>query len=193
MKRDTAFVPRREGEVPGWLWLIRRFGVGEDTPIYALCSLALHQLLGWPAYLLFYASGSSSYRVKGVWSYVCRSHFDPLANIFTTSEQPFVFLSTIGVSSAIACLVLLARYLGSGEVFLLYGVPYLWVNNWLVAVTYLHHNDPGVSHFEGSSWTYLDGAISTVDRPFGLIGRHLFHGIVLSDTYREPLPGRWTL
>lgn len=35
-----------------------------------------------------------------------------------------------------------------------------------------------VPHFEADSWTYVKGALATVDREFGFVGRHLFHGII---------------
>lgn len=176
--KDTAFVPRREGEEPGWLKLVRRLGVLEDTPVYAAFSLVLHQTLGWPIYLFSYASGASVKTSRGWSSSVRRSHFDPTGDLFVASEQLFVLLSTLGVCITIICLVCVARSSASINVLLLYGVPYLWVNNWLIAITYLHHNDENVHHYEKSTWTFLDGATSTVDRPFGFVGHHLFHGII---------------
>ncbi|KAK8146862.1 hypothetical protein G3M48_002492 [Beauveria asiatica] len=35
-----------------------------------------------------------------------------------------------------------------------------------------------VPHFEAEHWTFVKGALATVDRDFGFIGRHLFHGII---------------
>jgi omega-6 fatty acid desaturase (delta-12 desaturase) len=48
----------------------------------------------------------------------------------------------------------------------------------VVAITYLHHTHPEVHHFEAESWTFVKGALATVDRDFGFVGRHLFHGII---------------
>lgn len=47
-----------------------------------------------------------------------------------------------------------------------------------VAITYLHHTHPEVHHFEAESWSFVKGALATVDRDFGFVGRHLFHGII---------------
>jgi omega-6 fatty acid desaturase (delta-12 desaturase) len=47
-----------------------------------------------------------------------------------------------------------------------------------VAITYLHHTHPEAPHYEDGAWTYQKGAMSTVDREFGFIGRHIFHGII---------------
>lgn len=35
-----------------------------------------------------------------------------------------------------------------------------------------------VPHYDPQSWTFVKGALATVDREFGFVGRHLFHGII---------------
>jgi omega-3 fatty acid desaturase (delta-15 desaturase) len=49
----------------------------------------------------------------------------------------------------------------------LYWMPYLVFVAWLSLVTYLQHTDEKVSYFRGKSWSYLTGALSTVDRTYG--------------------------
>jgi fatty acid desaturase len=48
----------------------------------------------------------------------------------------------------------------------------------VVTITYLHHTDFALPYYPPSSFTFLRGAASTVDRDFGFIGRHLFHGAI---------------
>jgi len=48
----------------------------------------------------------------------------------------------------------------------------------LVAITYLQHTDPSLPHYSPETWTFTRGAAATIDREFGFIGRHLFHGII---------------
>ena len=48
----------------------------------------------------------------------------------------------------------------------------------LVAITYLHHTDPSVPYYTEATWTYTKGAIGTIDRSCGFLGRHLFHDII---------------
>jgi fatty acid desaturase len=48
----------------------------------------------------------------------------------------------------------------------------------IVAITYLHHNHPEVPHYTPEGWSYVKGALATVDRDFGFIGKHVFHGII---------------
>jgi omega-6 fatty acid desaturase (delta-12 desaturase) len=47
-----------------------------------------------------------------------------------------------------------------------------------VALTYLHHADGSLPHYNPSIWTFTRGAASTIDRDFGFVGRHLFHKII---------------
>lgn len=47
-----------------------------------------------------------------------------------------------------------------------------------MAITYLQHTDPTLPHYEAETWNFIRGAAATIDREFGFIGRHLFHGII---------------
>ena len=47
-----------------------------------------------------------------------------------------------------------------------------------VAITYLHHTHPTVAHYASATWSFKKGALGTVDRSFGPIGRHFFHDII---------------
>lgn len=51
-------------------------------------------------------------------------------------------------------------------------------NLFAVAITFLQHTDPTLPHYEAESWNFARGAAATIDREFGFIGRHLFHGII---------------
>jgi len=57
-------------------------------------------------------------------------------------------------------------------------VPWLWVNHWLVFVTFLQHTDPTMPHYTAKEWTFARGAAATIDRNFGFIGQHIFHDII---------------
>lgn len=44
--------------------------------------------------------------------------------------------------------------------------------------TFLHHSDPTIPHYRKKEWTFLRGAVATVDRPLlGWAGRFFFHNI----------------
>ena len=47
-----------------------------------------------------------------------------------------------------------------------------------MAITFLQHTDPSLPHYVSSTWTFARGAATTIDREFGFVGRHLFHGII---------------
>jgi hypothetical protein len=45
-------------------------------------------------------------------------------------------------------------------------------------LTFLHHSDPTVAHYRNKQWTFLRGAIATVDRPLlGWAGRFFLHNV----------------
>jgi fatty acid desaturase len=185
MEKDTVFVPNRkpneaEKHEPTLLERIMDH-TAADTPIVSVISLIIHQLFGWPAYILLNAGAGVKSLTKSNRKETPKykqSHLDPTAHVFTQSEQPFVLLSNIGLLIVLATLYQVSKSMGALNTFLMYGLPYLWMNHWIVAITYLHHTHPEAAHYEADTWTYAKGALSTVDREFGFIGRHIFHGII---------------
>ncbi|PGH14081.1 hypothetical protein AJ80_06085 [Polytolypa hystricis UAMH7299] len=181
MEKDTVFVPSTEAEY------LAQHNLGhsdlkhlaEDTPLMSLINLAAHQLGGWQLYLLAYvSSGPDSLPQQTKGKSGTHSHFDPFGKLFTRDQRVKVGLSTLGVTITIAIMVYLSSIIGKFEVICLYFIPNIWVHHWLVAITYLHHTHPSVSHFSAEEWTFAKGSISTVDRSFGFIGRHFFHEII---------------
>ncbi|KXT05597.1 hypothetical protein AC579_1054 [Pseudocercospora musae] len=179
IERDTAYVPFRIEEKTSSSRFSEFLRQAEDAPLYSAVLLVCHQLFGWQAYLACYASGGSgSFARAPTGKAFERCLLNPAACIFTESQAAFVGLSSLGLLAMLSLLTMVAGKIGWGNLALLYGVPYVWVNNWLVAFTYLHHTHPNIQHFTSAGWTYLNGALSTVDRPFGIVGRYLFHGII---------------
>ena len=61
-----------------------------------------------------------------------------------------------------------------------YGVPWIIFSSWLVTVTYLQHHDDTIEEtviYGDESWTYVAGALQTVDRSYGWIIDNLTHNI----------------
>ncbi|KAK1832230.1 fatty acid desaturase-domain-containing protein [Podospora conica] len=180
MEKDMAFVPHlkadREKPRLSNLWMDGE--LFEDVPVVQLIKLLAHQLAGWQMYLLFNvtAGPKSKQRLDGSWTRV--SHFEPTSAVFRPSEAVYIAISDVGLAIMGYVLYQAAQAVGWQTVCLMYLVPYMWVHHWLVAITYLHHNHPDVPHFDAESWTYVKGALATVDRDFGFVGRHLFHGII---------------
>ena len=66
---------------------------------------------------------------------------------------------------------------GFGNVAFFYLIPYTITNLHLVLITYLQHTDVFTPHFRGKEWTWLRGALCTIDRSFGPVLDHTFHHI----------------
>ncbi|KAM3478911.1 hypothetical protein MY8738_005730 [Beauveria namnaoensis] len=179
MEKDMAFVPKKRADYEARLSLFNMEFL-EDTPVFQAISLIFHQLFGWIFYLLFNVSAGSDSQQKPTSSLLGRSHFDPNSAVFRRSEAPYIALSDVGLGLMFLALYKLSGVIGTQTVVLLYLQPYVWVHHWLtqVAITYLHHTHVDVPHFEAEHWTFVKGALATVDRDFGFIGRHLFHGII---------------
>ncbi|KAF7548516.1 hypothetical protein G7046_g8657 [Stylonectria norvegica] len=183
MDKDMAFVPATKAK-PSRFPSLAGLDLGElfeDTPIAQLIGLLGHQLFGWQAYLFFNATagkGSKQYEPKGLSAWLRVSHFDPNSAVFRPSEAIFIAISDVGLVLMLTALYFVAQAVGTSTMLLLYAVPYVWVHHWLVAITYLHHNHPEVPHYTEEGWTYVKGALATIDRDFGFIGKHIFHGII---------------
>ncbi|KAJ5095652.1 Oleate hydroxylase FAH12 [Penicillium alfredii] len=180
--KDVVFVPPTEQEVqdqkPGLLGKVVE--LVEETPLYHAVTLLSHQLFGWQLYMLTNVSaGNKSLPPKGTGIQKFRnSHLDPLGSLFNNSQAHLVAISDMGLLLVGSALYYLATQIGAWKVALLYAVPYFWVHHWLVAITYLHHTHPSVPHYNEKAWTFVKGALCTVDRRFGFIGRHFFHEII---------------
>ncbi|THX59001.1 hypothetical protein D6D06_02475 [Aureobasidium pullulans] len=184
MEKDTAFVPAKKDDNQIMTKVQEKvkhiFHMTEDAPIVSLLFLIGHQLIGWQAYMLFYASsGYKSLALsKDPRTTSNLSHYSPMSPIYLPSQRLAILVSDLGLLAVGYGLYYATQVMGLTQVALLYGLPYLWVNHWLVAITYLHHNHGDAEHFEQGTWTFEKGALATVDRDFGFVGRELFHGII---------------
>jgi hypothetical protein len=169
--------------------------LGEDAPIVLLVRIILQQAIGWNWYILTNITASPGAQLKPGMSAWRQSHFDPWGSLFRDSEVWSIILSDIGCLLTITVNLWLYKYLGSFEhVFWLYIVPWTFVNHWIgmslshfffiatdshpqVMITYLHHTHPSVPKYTSENWTFILGALATIDRDFGIIGTHFFHHI----------------
>ncbi|KAI0081548.1 delta-12 fatty acid desaturase [Panus rudis PR-1116 ss-1] len=149
-----------------------------DSPIGATIGAASYLLAGWPMYLLTNASGQKRYP-EGT------NHFNPKAVMFSPHHFGQIVVSDIGIFIWLGAVIYSIRTFGFFEVFRTYLVPYLWVNHWLVLITFLQHTDPIVPHYRASEFTFPRGALATLDRNLlgdcgkimGWIGAVTTHGI----------------
>ncbi|KAI0095439.1 fatty acid desaturase-domain-containing protein [Hypoxylon sp. NC0597] len=183
MQKDMAFVPKTSPSyfvrsIGGALSSFMDLEVLEDAPLVNLIRLLGQQLGGWQVYMLLNATAGEDSMQNQDAKWWRRSHFDPFSGVFRPQEALYVLISDLGLALVGAGLYYASQALDWQTVFLLYGVPYFWVNHWLVAITYLHHTHQDLPHYDGEKWTFVAGALATVDRDFGFIGRHVFHGII---------------
>ena len=188
MERDMVFVPRtREQQASRLGKLTHEISeLAEETPAFTLLMLVLQQLVGWPNYLLTNVTGHDYHekqregRGKGKHNGLGGgvNHFDPSSPLYENAHAKLILLSDLGLGIAITGLVYLCRTFGFQNMLVWYFIPYLWVNHWLVAITFLQHTDPSLPHYEADEWNFVRGAAATIDREFGFIGRHLLHGII---------------
>ncbi|EHK97111.1 putative Delta(12) fatty acid desaturase [Glarea lozoyensis 74030] len=183
MDRDTAFVPHKRQD-----WLETHFGskakenmvefaeLAEDSPIAALWHDVIHQLFGWPGYLLFNLTGQKYDGAKG--AKISHFYFGEDSVFYKKNELPLIMLSDLGVAAMIGALYMAGQMFGSFNVLVLWGVPWLWVNNWIVAITFLQHTDGSMPHYDNSTWNFARGATATIDRDLGFLDTHLFHDII---------------
>ncbi len=145
--------------------------------LYGVVSLFTHLVLGWPLYLMFGVAGGEDYGSPS-------SHFTTAApfrngrrRLFPDSFRRLMVVSNLGLLATVACLVLASIQFSPARVLLVYGLPYLVINAWLVAYTWLQHTDTNIPHFSTNDWNWAKGALQTVDRPYGPLLNLLHHGI----------------
>ncbi|KAI9674320.1 MAG: Oleate hydroxylase fah12 [Trizodia sp. TS-e1964] len=186
IERDMVFVPKTRDEYVTRYKLHDFAELVEETPIASMIHMVGQQLLGWPLYLFFNVTGHNCHerqsegRGKGKHNGIGGgvSHFDPSSPLYESKDAHLILLSDLGLAIAGGTLYYLGSTFGWANLAVWYFLPYLWVNHWLVAITYLQHTDPSLPHYESQAWNFARGAAATIDREFGFIGRQLLHGII---------------
>ncbi|KAF9453348.1 delta-12 fatty acid desaturase [Macrolepiota fuliginosa MF-IS2] len=143
----------------------------EEMPLFTLGRMVLMQLLGMQSYLLRNSMGSPMYPPGA-------NHFNPSSPLFKPHERRGIIASDIGLGSMFCLLAIFYNRVGFSNFVLLYVAPYILANHWIVMLTYLHHSDPTIPHYRSKEWTFLRGALATVDRPLlGWVGRYFLHNV----------------
>ncbi|OQD70221.1 hypothetical protein PENDEC_c025G02923 [Penicillium decumbens] len=188
LARDMVFVPKTREQYASRIGkAMHELGeLMEETPILTATNLLLQQLFGWPMYLLINVTGHNNHerqpegRGKGKsngW-FGGVNHFSPASPLYEAKDAKLIALSDLGLFLTGLGLYFIGSKYGWLNLLVWYGIPYLWVNHWLVAITYLQHTDPSLPHYQPEVWNFVRGAAATIDRDFGFVGRHIFHGII---------------
>jgi len=152
--------------------------LGEDAPVVIIVRIIMQQILGWPVYLFnnITASTGSLYRPQSK-AFLGNSHLLPSSTLFRPEEAHLILISDIGLVAMLGILYYAGTQFGFANVALFYGQPYLWLNHWIVAITYLHHTHPNLPKYMPEAWSFIKGALATVDRNYGFVGKHMLHNI----------------
>lgn len=153
--------------------------LSEDAPLVTFLRIILQQVIGFPWYLLTNITAAPTSLSKQPSSVpLGNSHFAPTGSLFRPDEVYQIILSDLGLLAMGLVLYSTGSTIGFDNLALLFLQPYLWLNHWIVAITYLHHTHPALPKFENESWTFIKGATATIDRELGWVGKHMFHSII---------------
>jgi len=143
----------------------------EETPLFTLVRILFMQAVGMQAYFAYNALGSPMYPA---WT----NHYSPNSALFKKEQRWQIVLSDIGLFAMGIVVTYWIRLTSLGTVVKYYTIPYLLANHWIVMLTYLHHTDPTMPHFRKDAWTFVRGAVTTIDRPLlGPLGRFFLHNV----------------
>lgn len=120
-------------------------------------------LLGFPFYLVFNTPGRTG------------SHFHPGSRLFTRADRRDVIVSDLWMLGMLALLAVGAWQFGALWLLKIYGLPYAVFVVWLMATTLLHHTDPDLPWYRDGQWSFLRGALSTLDRSYFPLDRVTHH------------------
>lgn len=154
---------------------------------FAAFQIYTHLAIGWPLYLLGLASTGKVDQKGEPLNGRIADHFRTTSPMFPEKISFKIFLSTWTTVLSLAGLFYAGTQVGFLPVLLWYWNPYFVTNAWLVLYTWLQHSDPSVPHYGDGEWTWVKGALSTIDRPYGIfdffhhrigsthVAHHLFH------------------
>jgi omega-6 fatty acid desaturase (delta-12 desaturase) len=147
----------------------------------------MHQALLVPYFAWQYTHAKHHRRTNNIMDGEIIDHYRPWSKMFPSKLRLKIAISTLGVIAAWYGILEASRTYGVLPVMLWYIGPLLWNQAWLVLYTWLQHNDPSVPHYGTGEWTWVKGALSTIDRPYGIfdffhhkigsthVAHHLFH------------------
>jgi len=168
MNRDQVFVPATRSDVTPKSKTGEFLELTEDTPIASFIGIFLMSTVGWLGYIILNVTSQKHSRRA--------NHFEPSSPIFKPDHLWDVIISDVGIAIMLGILGYASVTFGFLQVVKYYGIPYMFVNFWLVTITYLQHTHINVPHYRGDDWTFIRGALATIDRDYGILN-HVFHHI----------------
>jgi fatty acid desaturase len=140
--------------------------------IYVIYNVIRYLLFGWVGYLLVNKTGGrTKYDLETpIDSKKNKSHFLINSQVFPPYMNKYLVIDSIGILGVIVFIIynnLVTYYIG----------PYLIVNCWLVLYTWMHHTNHDNPHYGTDEFTFLRGALSTIDRKYPEFINNLHHDI----------------
>lgn len=106
------------------------------------------------------------------------SHVFPISKLYRGTSTRAKLECAVSAASVFAFGAAAKGACGSWSTFALaYGGCYACFSFWLFMVTYFQHHDHGTKVYDDSDWSYLKGALETIDRVYGFGLDHLHHNI----------------
>jgi omega-6 fatty acid desaturase (delta-12 desaturase) len=167
LENDEVFVPVRSEKANE-----ENHKDEDQLPLVTVINVINMLVFGWPLYLIANATGPNKYKKKladGTYSSMnlLANHFSPNSPLFRSKDAFDIIISDVVLFSWIGGLVYLTHQHGVWTMFKYYGAPELWVNAWLVLITFLHHTAEYMPRMDAKRWNWLEGALCTVDRSYG--------------------------
>ena len=141
MQRDMVFLPKTR-EI--YAQRMRRHvselsELAEEAPLVTAIVLVARQLIGWPLYLLQNNTGHNYHERQSEGRGAGKhngpaggvNHFSPASPLFEAKDAKYIALSDLGLTLMAVILYQVAQVHGWRNLFVWYGIPYLWVNHWL--------------------------------------------------------------
>lgn len=177
--KDMVFIPKRSADWKKERGVMKFSELAADSPLSALSTLLIQQVVGFQTYLFIDATGQPHPELGNKWySPFLASHFNPNAPIFDKGDGKFIILSDLGIGIVGYVVYQWIQHFGWFNCMVHWFIPYLLVNHWIVFLTFLQHTDITLPHYEDNEWTFARGAASTIDREFGFVGQFFFHDII---------------
>lgn len=159
--------------------------VRKDESFVALPERIYRTMFGFLKLVRFYTYpffGFTLYLIGGMPIHYY-SHLIPIGVNYNSMSKKFhSLISILAVFGMLYFLRELYRTYGLNFLITFYIAPYSVFIAWISIVTFLHHTHPDVPWYRGDEWNFAKGAMSTVDRDYGIfeeihhnIGTHIVH------------------
>ncbi|XP_024992269.1 omega-6 fatty acid desaturase, endoplasmic reticulum-like [Cynara cardunculus var. scolymus] len=150
-----------------------------NNPLGNLFMSLVILLISYPMYFAFNLNGR---KYDGF-----ASHYYPQSPLFNDTERKQIWVSDAGILLVLYALYQVATTAGAQWLFCIYGAPLLVMNGHFMFLTFLQHNHLGLAHYDSTEWDWIRGALSTVDRDYGILNK-VFHDVTCAHVVHHLIP-----